>query len=42
VPLVDAHGGVAGSVGAPVALAAFLQEIHCESCCDYLYFKKNL
>ncbi len=31
MPLIDAHCGVAGSVGTPVALAAFLQEIHPES-----------
>jgi hypothetical protein len=31
VPLIDAHCGVAGSVGTPVALAALLQEIHPES-----------
>lgn len=28
VPLVDTHGGVAGRVGTPVALATFFQEVH--------------
>ena len=28
VPLVDAHRSIAGRVAAPVALAAFLEEIH--------------
>lgn len=28
MPLVDTHGGVAGGVSTPVALAALLEELH--------------